>query len=162
MMKVEYCTLPEANYMMLKSGTKADGSEALKLREIKYFTIDNPEIVRNAMKLIRPKSKWLMGVGVVRGTEIRDESGNIWDMAIREERIYVAIRPSPTSFTTASFGFETNNDFAHYLRNIAFEIEKKTNPNIKLERVGLPYFQFGVSPSKRAVCPQKKGTNHLV
>lgn len=87
------------------------------------------------MKLIRPKDKWPMSVGVSRGTEIRDSSGSIWDMSISDGRIYIAKRG-----TTASFGFDVDNDFAHYIIKLILENERKLRPNAKFEDIGLPYF----------------------
>jgi len=134
-MKIEYYTLSESNYMRLKSKDEDRRGEDFDLREVKYFTINNPENVQKAMGLIQVKDWWPMSVGVQRGTEVLDESNNIWDMTISNSRIYIAKRG-----TTASYGFEVNNDFAYYIRKLALKNEKQTNPNAKIEYIGLTCF----------------------
>ena len=134
-MKIEYYTLSDSNYMRLKSKDEDRRGNDFDLREVKYFTINNPENVQKAMSLIQVKDWWPMSIGVPRGTEVHDESGDIWDMTISPNRIYIAKRG-----TTASYGFEVNNDFAYYIRKLAFENEKQSNPNTKFEYIGLTYF----------------------
>lgn len=133
--KIEYYTLSESNYMRLKSKYEDRRGNDNDLREVKYFAINNPEDVQKAMSLIQVKDWWPMSVGVQRGTEVHDEAGNIWDMTISPIRIYIAKRG-----TTASYGFEVNNDFAYYIRKLAFENEKRINPNAKIEYIGLTCF----------------------
>lgn len=136
-MKVEYYTYTTSNsdYSSLRYQAEDKKKTDCGLREIKYFTISDPEQVKNAMKLIRPKDKWPMSVGVSRGTEICDSSGSIWDMSISDGRIYIAKRG-----TTASFGFDVDNDFAHYIIKLILENERKLRPNAKFDDIGLPYF----------------------
>lgn len=134
-MKIEYYTLSDSNYMRLKSKDEDRRGNDFDLREVKYFTINNPENVQKATSLIQVKDWWPMSIGVPRGTEVHDESGDIWDMTISPNRIYIAKRG-----TTASYGFEVNNDFAYYIRKLAFENEKRTNPNTKFECIGLTCF----------------------
>lgn len=134
-MKVEYYTLSDSNFMRLKSKNEDRRGNDFDLREVKYFTINNPENVQKTMSLIQVKDWWPMSVGVQRGTEVHDESDNVWDMTISPNRIYIAKRG-----TTASYGFEVNNDFAYYIRKLVLENEKRTNPNIKFEYIGLTCF----------------------
>ena len=134
-MKVEYYTLSDSNFIRLKSEDEDRRGNDFDLRDVKYFTSNNPENVQKAMSLIQVKDWWPMSIGVQRGTEVHDETGNIWDMCISPGRIYIAKRG-----TTASYGFEVNNDFAYYIRKLAFENEKRTNPNTKFEYIGLTCF----------------------
>lgn len=149
-MKIEYYTLSDSNFMRLKSKDEDRRGNDFDLREVKYFTINNPENVQKAMSLIQVKDWCPMSIGVPRGTEVHDESDVIWDMTISPNRIYIAKRG-----TTASYGFEVNNDFAYYIRKLAFENEKRTNPNTKLEYIGLTCFNV-YSLNHQSSCDSQK------
>lgn len=149
-MKIEYYTLSDSNFMRLKSKDEDRRGNDFDLREVKYFTINNPENVQKVMSLIQVKDWWPMSIGVPRGTEVHDESDVIWDMTISPNRIYIAKRG-----TTASYGFEVNNDFAYYIRKLAFENEKRTNPNTKLEYIGLTCFNV-CSLNHQSSCDSQK------
>ena len=149
-MKIEYYKLSDSNFMRLKSKDEDRRGNDFDLREVKYFTINNPENVQKVMSLIQVKDWWPMSIGVPRGTEVHDESDVIWDMTISPNRIYIAKRG-----TTASYGFEVNNDFAYYIRKLAFENEKRTNPNTKLEYIGLTCFNV-CSLNHQSSCDSQK------
>lgn len=131
---IEYYVLSDSdlNRLNTEKGRLNDSD----LRQKKYLTIDSPDVIQEGIKLIEIKDWWGMSIGVQKGTNLTDADDNIWDMTIHPLNIYIANRN-----TKASYGFKlSNNDFAKWVRNLAFENELKTNPDSKIENIGLWLF----------------------